>query len=86
MKIGIFALDVEMNQNLIRDDHLEHWLSEIESQIKSILTEVANNKVVMTGINVGSSGESYVSFEFLREKAETIRTLVKNIRWDEEND
>jgi len=71
---------------MITQEHLEHWLNEITWQLNGILKEIALDKVVMKGINVGSSGESWVSFEYLQEKAQTIQKLLGCIVYDITND
>ncbi len=71
---------------MITEDHLKHWLGEIEYQVNGILSEVKHEKVVMDGINVGKNGESFVSFGYLREKGNRIRLLLNNIVWDLDHD
>ncbi len=67
---------------MITQEHLEHWLTEIEYQLTGILNEVAKEKVQMKGINVGKTGESWVSFEYLLEKATTIKKTIHCVRDD----
>lgn len=67
---------------MITQEHLEHWLQEIEYQLTGILNEIAEEKVQMKGINVGKTGESFVSFEYLLEKATTIKGTIRCIRDD----
>jgi len=67
---------------LITQEHLEHWLEEIEYQLTGILNEIAEDKVQMKGINVGKTGEGYVSFEYLLEKATTIKGTIRCVRDD----
>jgi len=71
---------------MITDEHLKHWIGEINWQLNGIVSEINADKVVMGGINVGKSGESWVSFEYLREKAGTIQGLLRQIQWDMEHD
>jgi len=71
---------------LITQEHLEHWLKEIIYQLNGITGEINAEKVQMTIINVGKTGESVVSFEYLREKALIIQGLLANINYDIEND
>ena len=71
---------------MVTKEHLKHWLGEIYYQLNGILKEVDKEKVVIDGINVGKSGEAWVSFEYLREKAETIRGVMNCIEWDIEHD
>ena len=71
---------------MITEDHLKHWLGEIEYQVRGLLGEVSADKVIMDGINVGQNGESFVSFSYLREKGDKIRLMVDQIVWDMKND
>jgi len=73
-------------ETMITKEHLKHWLGEMTWQVDAILKEVNVNKVVIDGINVGASGESWVSFEYLREKASKIKGLMNCIEWDIEHD
>jgi len=52
---------------MITEEHLNHWLAEINYQLIGILNEVAEDKVKMKGINVGETGEAFVSFEYILE-------------------
>ena len=71
---------------MITEEHLNHWIQEIDYQLTGILNEVAEDKVKMKGINVGKTGEAYVSFEYILEKAGTIkgtlRCIVDDMRRD----
>jgi len=67
---------------MITEEHLKQWLEEIEYQLQGILTEVAEARVEMKGINVGKNGEAWVSFEYLLEKATTIKGTIRCIRDD----
>ncbi len=67
---------------MITEEHLEHWIGEIEYQLNGILNEVAEQKVQMKGINVGKTGEKYVSFEYILEKATTIKGTIRCIKDD----
>ena len=67
---------------MITEEHLEHWLKEIEYQLQGILNEVAEARVEMKGINVGKTGEAWVSFEYLLEKATTIKGTIRCIHDD----
>ena len=71
---------------MITEEHLQHWLNEINYQLNGILKEINHEKVQMDVINVGKTGESVVSFEYLQEKAKTIYQLLKTIKYDIEND
>jgi len=71
---------------LITKEHLEHWLKEIRYQLNGIITEIDPKKVVLKGINVGSSGEAFVSFEYLQEKAHTIQGTIRCIEDDIQHD
>jgi len=67
---------------MITQEHLEHWIKEIEYQLTGILNEVAKERVEMKGINVGKTGEAWVSFEYLLEKATTIKGTIRCIQDD----
>jgi len=71
---------------MITKEHLLHWLGEIQWQLNGIASELAENKVQMNGINVGKNGEAFVSFEYLREKADKIKLQLNNIEWDMNHD
>ncbi len=67
---------------MITQEHLEHWLYEIQWQLNGILQEVDAKKVQMGGINVGKTGEKWVSFEYLQEKAQKIQKFLALIDED----
>jgi len=71
---------------LITEEHLEHWLKEIKYQLNGISGEINPEKVVLHLINVGKSGEAVVSFDYLNEKKDIIRVLIKNIEFDMRQD
>ena len=76
---------------MITKEHLDHWLDEILYQLKSIDMEVSKEKLKdRAGIGFATgpleSDHAYVSFEYLREKAGTIRQLVDNVKHDMEHD
>ena len=67
---------------MIRKEYLEHWIKEIEWQLNGIKSEVKPEKVLMGGINVGKTGESFVSFDYLQEKTDRIEGILTCIRYD----
>ncbi len=71
---------------MISQEHLEHWLKEIRYQLNGIVTEIDPKKVILTGVNVGSDGGAFVSFEYLNEKSKTIQGVLKNIEYDMKHD
>jgi len=71
---------------MITQEHLEHWLSEMKYALQGVENEINADKVVLKGINVGKTGESYVSFEYLQEKATTLRGLIYMVEEDMRND
>jgi len=71
---------------MITEEHLKQWLTEIVYQSNGIQKEIDPKKVIMKGINVGSTGEAWVSFEYLKEKNDTIRKLITIIERDMVND
>lgn len=64
---------------MITEEHLKHWLSEIQWQLNGILGEIKMEKVQMGGINVGKNGEKFVSFTYLNEKAMKIEKFLAHI-------
>ena len=65
---------------MITEEHLEHWLKEIEYQLQGILNEVAEERVnKQKGIQLE---KTYVSFEYILEKASTIRQTIHCVRDD----
>ena len=71
---------------MITQEHLEHWISELNYALNGIDNEVNDKKVVMKGINVGKNGEAWVSFEYIQEKVGTIRGTIRCIEDDIERD
>jgi len=71
---------------MITQEHLEHWITELRYQLSGIINEVNPDKVVLKGINVGKNGEAFVSFEYIQEKAATIKGTIKCIEDDIKND
>jgi len=72
---------------LISKPDLEDWLQKMERQANRILSEINDAKVQTAIVNVGKTGESVVSFEYLREKADIILSLIKATRYEmNEND
>lgn len=72
---------------MITQEHLDHWLSEIKHQLNGLSNEISIKKLKdKTGVTVAVSPnidqDVFVSFEYLREKADTIKQLVKNIEFD----
>jgi len=64
---------------MITEEHLKHWLGEIRWQLNGILKEIDMEKVQMNGINVGKTGEAFVSFTYLNEKAIKIEKFLELI-------
>ena len=70
---------------MITEEHLKHWLREIQYQLTGIRNEVSKDKVgEVKGVEVPQQG--FVSFEYLQEKAETIRRTIGCIEDDIKND
>ncbi len=66
----------------IDTEYLITLLKQIKWQNNGIMKEVKAEKVVLKGINVGKTGEKYVSFEYLQEKSTTIDALIHTIAKD----
>ena len=69
---------------MITQEHLEHWVREIEYQLKGAINEVSKENIIE--IQGTALKGIYISFEYLREKLETSKRLLQNIRWDMEHD
>lgn len=65
---------------MITEEHLRHWLGEIEYALDGIYTEVQSDKVECLGTTV--SNGKFVSFEYIREKSTTILGLIHCVRDD----
>ncbi len=69
---------------MISEDHLEHWLSEIQWQINGLTSELSKSGYLeCDGLRL--HGE-YLSLEYLREKKYKIQKLKEQIEWDIEHD
>jgi len=71
----------EEDNHMITKEHLQHWMNEIQYAINGIDNEISNDKLKgLTGISVAVSPEIkedvFVSFEYLQEKARTIKGLL----------
>jgi len=64
---------------LITQEHLEHWIKEINYQLQGILNEVAEERVQQKGIQLE---KTFVSFEYILEKATTIKGTLHCIEDD----
>ncbi len=64
---------------MITEEHLKHWLGELEYQLNGILNEVAEERVQQKGIKLA---KTFVSFEYILEKATTIKGTIRCIRDD----
>lgn len=62
---------------MITEEHLEHWLFEIEYALNGIHSHI-NKK----GFEDQMIGESHLSFSYLQEKADMIRNLLRQIRYE----
>lgn len=71
---------------MITEEHLNHWLGEIDYALNGLQKEIHPDKVRLGGINVGVNGEAYVSFAYLQEKTGTIKGILKCIQDDMKND
>lgn len=70
---------------MITQAHLDHWLDEIQYQLTGILNEVSETKLQgVKGVEVPEKG--FVSFEYINEKAITIKRTIKCIEDDIKND
>jgi len=69
---------------LISQAHLDHWLDEIHYHLRGMLNELGRSEGVSKGINLND--KLYISFEYLLEKANTIKGTIKCIEDDIKND
>lgn len=69
---------------MITEEHLEHWLEEINYALTGILNELGRSEGVSKGINLND--KLYISFEYLIEKANTIQGTLRCIKDDIKND
>lgn len=65
---------------MITDEHLKHWISEIQYYLDGIDKEVNRSKVEVSGVKLPNN--SYVSFEYLQEKVETLNGIIRCIQKD----
>lgn len=65
---------------MITEEHLKHWLSELQYQLNGIRNEIAEDKIGTTK-NVLVNDKN-VSFEYLREKADTLKGTIECIEYD----
>ncbi len=76
---------------MITEEHLRHWIKELNYQLTGILNEVAESKLKgKKGIEIKVSPkideDVYVSFEYILEKATTIQGTIRCIEDDITND
>ncbi len=65
---------------MITEDHLEHWLFEIEYCLNGIHTHLEKKGFKeMDGTMLNGD---HLSFTYLREKRDMIRNLLKQIRYE----
>lgn len=70
---------------MITEEHLTHWLRELDYQLNGILNEVASEKVGdQKGIKLANG--KFVSFEYILEKANTLKGTLHCIQDDMVND
>ncbi len=69
---------------MITQEHLEHWLKEIDWQLNGAIKELSKkgykekNGLMIQG--------DYFSLEYMREKINTIKKLKETIQWDMSHD
>ena len=69
---------------MITEEHLNHWLDEFQYHLTGILNELGRSEGVSKGIALND--KLYISFEYLLEKANTIKGTIKCIEDDMKND
>ncbi len=68
---------------MITEEHLKHWIKEIEWFIGGLQKEISSSKVAVGGI---SDDGNCVSFEYLREKIDGIQKILGCIEYDMKDD
>jgi len=69
---------------MITEEHLNHWLKEIQYHLSGILNELGRSEGVSKGISLND--KLYISFEYLLEKATTIKGTIHCIEDDMQRD
>ena len=69
---------------MITEEHLKHWLEEIEYQLRGLRNEL--NKKEFAETKVITVNEEAFSFEYAREKTDTIAGVLTSILWDTQHD
>lgn len=69
---------------MITEEHLNDWLEAIEYQINGVLSEIKYERTETSGIKLPNN--SFISFEYLNEKAEKALGLLISIKSDMVND
>jgi len=69
---------------MISLEHLSHWINEMNYQLRGLLNEL--NKPEFKKINSIPVGDSVFSFEYAREKSETIQRLLNSVFYDMRHD
>lgn len=69
-------------QEGIDTEYLITLINQVRWQNNGITNEIADEKVKLKGINVGETGEKFVSFEYLQEKSSIIDSLLNTIEKD----
>jgi len=74
---------------MMRDEYLEDWIEKMECKINGIEQEISTAKLkgIVNGINIEIATEkpedpktAFVSFEYLREKTQVLRSLCNAMR------
>lgn len=69
---------------MITEEHLEHWLEEINYQLNGVRNELNKKEFAETKV-ISINGEAF-SFEYAREKVDTIYGTLRCIVNDMKND
>jgi predicted DNA-binding ribbon-helix-helix protein len=69
---------------MITEEHLKHWLKEIDWQLTGLRKELARADGIITGVQI--TDKLFFSFSYANEKSGTIEHLIKMIRDDMKND
>ncbi len=68
---------------MITEEHLKHWIKEIDYALTGLQNEIHPDKTKIGGVKVG---DAYVSFSYLQEKSGMIHKLLRMIESDIKTD
>jgi len=69
---------------LITEEHLSHWLNEMSYQLTGLINELNKKEFLKT--NSFPLNGTVFSFEYAREKSNTVKRLISTIVYDMQHD